>query len=99
METANKPLYYAIDQNGKQLFVGDTVLRKEKADHQSNVGDPPNLKFYVIVSIEPDYVLVGGHRYERRVLPDGGECSYITVNDISGCWYAGNFVFSCRRGG
>lgn len=95
---------YALDQNGNKLFAGDTVFRKIKNSRTSfaDGASPPDKMFYVITRIEPDYAPKQGHHYERKDMPDGGLCSYISVDGPEGnypkwgSWYADDFVFSCR---
>ncbi len=96
---------YALDQNGNKLYAGDTVLRKVKNKPYSDVDYPPDNMFYVITRIEPDYEVKQGHHYERREMPDGGQCTYISVDGPDGSyakwggWYSDDFVFSCRGEG
>ncbi len=94
--------FYALDQNGNKLFKGDTVFYKPKNKRQSDVKYPPANMFFVVSNIEPDYEIKQGHRYERKVMPDGGLCTYISVDGPEGdypkwgAWHADDFIFSCR---
>lgn len=94
--------YHALDQNGKQLFIGDTVFRNAKSNYQISDSDPPDQKFYIVTDIQPDYVPLAGHHYVRKDMPDGGLCSFISVRDCTeewlshGSWHGFNFIFSCR---
>lgn len=88
--------FFALDQNGDKLFVGDTVFRKVKSKPNvySDIMYPPDNKFYVITQIEPDY--------ESKDAPGGGECFYISIDGPEGTyakasrWRSVDFIFSCR---
>lgn len=94
--------FYALDQNGARLYVGDTVLYRPKGSKRADVNYPPSDMFYVVTRIEPDYEIKQGHNYARREMPEGGQCSYVSVDGPEGAypkwggWYADDFIFSCR---
>jgi hypothetical protein len=94
--------FYALDQNGNKIFKGDTVFRRAKNKLYADISYPPDRTFYVVSDVQPDYVFKQGHRYERKDMPEGGPCAYISVDGPdgdypkNGRWYADDFIFSCR---
>jgi hypothetical protein len=91
-----------LDQNFNKVFVGDTVFRKVKLNHEQFPTDPADGMFYVVTSIQPDLVPSQGHRYERVRDQVDLRCSYISIDGPDGPypkkgeWLASNFVFACR---